>query len=221
MQLREDLHHCLVGGRSIFLDLERDRYFALAKPLDDAFQHILSDPAGVSADEGAVSQLREAGILVATGALSTRLLTDTWKQPRISLYDAILPGSSSWWPVLETTAHHLIVIAMLRCKPIKSLLQERAARKRRLLQPARGPEVLLGTIISRLWASEKIMSPHGRCLSNSIMVFDELLRCGYTAELYFGVSNTPFSAHCWVQIDDMLINDTLENVALYTPLLRI
>ena len=31
-----------------------------------------------------------------------------------------------------------------------------------------------------------------------------------------GVRLHPFSAHCWLQVDDIVLNDTLEGIAPYT-----
>jgi hypothetical protein len=34
-----------------------------------------------------------------------------------------------------------------------------------------------------------------------------------------GVSGRPFAAHCWVQVGDRVVNDTLDHVILFTPIL--
>ena len=38
------------------------------------------------------------------------------------------------------------------------------------------------------------------------------------ANLVFGVTGDPFSAHCWVQVDELVLNDTLGNANAYTPI---
>jgi hypothetical protein len=35
----------------------------------------------------------------------------------------------------------------------------------------------------------------------------------------FGVRARPFVAHCWVQYEDIVFNDTVEHVASYTPIM--
>jgi hypothetical protein len=38
-------------------------------------------------------------------------------------------------------------------------------------------------------------------------------------ELVLGIRLQPFSAHCWVQHGEFLINDTLDRVRTYAPVL--
>jgi hypothetical protein len=37
----------------------------------------------------------------------------------------------------------------------------------------------------------------------------------------FGVREAPFTAHCWVQDGAVVLNDHLENVDLYTPIMTV
>jgi hypothetical protein len=36
-------------------------------------------------------------------------------------------------------------------------------------------------------------------------------------ELVFGAKLNPFAAHCWVQLEDVVLNDRTDNVAVFTP----
>lgn len=62
------------------------------------------------------------------------------------------------------------------------------------------------------------LSARDRCLLDSLTLLRWLgdLRSG--AALVFGVKLNPFAAHCWVQADDLVLNDRLENVAAFTPI---
>jgi len=35
----------------------------------------------------------------------------------------------------------------------------------------------------------------------------------------FGVKLNPFSAHCWVQAGDIVLNDAIDHVTIHTPIL--
>jgi hypothetical protein len=51
-------------------------------------------------------------------------------------------------------------------------------------------------------------------------MLDFLDRRGARASIVFGVTGTPFKAHCWVQLGDQLLNDSLDNVTPFTPILQ-
>jgi hypothetical protein len=42
---------------------------------------------------------------------------------------------------------------------------------------------------------------------------------GHFPRLVFGVQAQPFSAHCWVQHADLLLNATLEDAVAFTPIM--
>lgn len=42
---------------------------------------------------------------------------------------------------------------------------------------------------------------------------------GYSPLWIFGVRTWPFGAHCWLQVDDLVIGDTLDRVRFYTPIM--
>jgi transglutaminase-like putative cysteine protease len=63
-----------------------------------------------------------------------------------------------------------------------------------------------------------LTSTRNFCLPYSIMLTKFLRRRGFAAQLVIGVSGRPFAAHSWVQIGDMVINDTIDNISRFTPI---
>jgi hypothetical protein len=59
------------------------------------------------------------------------------------------------------------------------------------------------------------------CLFDSLALIGYLAKQGQFPWLVFGVIAEPFQAHCWVQDGDMVINDTLDRVFPYTPILAV
>jgi hypothetical protein len=45
-----------------------------------------------------------------------------------------------------------------------------------------------------------------------------LARRGLYANLVFAVTTDPFAAHCWAQVDDLVLNDSVGNAQSYTPI---
>lgn len=58
----------------------------------------------------------------------------------------------------------------------------------------------------------------GVCLYRSRMLLSFLRRAGLTATWVFGVRTWPFEAHCWLQVDDLVLDDTLDNVLNFSPI---
>lgn len=57
------------------------------------------------------------------------------------------------------------------------------------------------------------------CLYRSFMLLRFLEEHGRDANWVFGVRTRPFEAHCWVQAGGVVLNDTLDHVVTYAPIL--
>ena len=67
-------------------------------------------------------------------------------------------------------------------------------------------------------ADISLFSP-GKCLHDSLALLEFLARHGIFPDWVFGVRARPFVAHCWVQYEDMVFNDTVEHVTGYIPIM--
>lgn len=56
------------------------------------------------------------------------------------------------------------------------------------------------------------------CLLDSLALLAFLRRRGHTATLVFAVNLTPFGAHCWVEHDGIILNDTLGSTQTFLPI---
>ncbi|MBS0418028.1 MAG: lasso peptide biosynthesis B2 protein [Proteobacteria bacterium] len=59
------------------------------------------------------------------------------------------------------------------------------------------------------------------CLFDSLVLTHYLLRHRFVPTFVIGIATKPFCAHAWVQYDDCVLNDALDNVQPHTPLLAI
>lgn len=59
------------------------------------------------------------------------------------------------------------------------------------------------------------------CLLGSFLMRDFLRLRGADADWVFGVQLFPFRAHCWLEADAHPLNDRLDNLAFYAPILRV
>lgn len=58
-----------------------------------------------------------------------------------------------------------------------------------------------------------------KCLLRSFLLLRYLHRHGQDAAWVFGVTTWPFDAHCWLQVEDVVLDDELDRVARYTPIM--
>lgn len=61
----------------------------------------------------------------------------------------------------------------------------------------------------------------GVCLFRSRMLLAFLRKSGLNATWVFGVRTWPFEAHCWLQVEDLVLDDTLDNVRNFTPIFTV
>jgi hypothetical protein len=87
--------------------------------------------------------------------------------------------------------------------------------------PARGPERPSAgseAALARRFARARALVPLPRnCLADSLALLRWLILHRERALLVFGVKLDPFAAHCWVQTDELLLNDIAERVERFTP----
>jgi transglutaminase superfamily protein len=59
------------------------------------------------------------------------------------------------------------------------------------------------------------------CMFDSLALIHFLALRGLGADFVFGVDLTPFEAHCWVQCGDVVLNDDINVVRRYTPIMLV
>jgi hypothetical protein len=57
------------------------------------------------------------------------------------------------------------------------------------------------------------------CLFDSLALIHFLARFELHPDWVFGVTADPFEAHCWVQAERVVLNDRIERVAAFTPIM--
>lgn len=73
--------------------------------------------------------------------------------------------------------------------------------------------------VAAAWQSRRLWSAENKCLPQSIGLAMALREAGAAARLVIGVRLRPFAAHAWVQDRETILNDTLDHVLLFTPVL--
>lgn len=216
-ELRAGLSFCHIGTRPIFLDLVQDRYFALAEDAAEAFQSLVE----------ATTQDEIAAIVDACPALRPLLIARSGASdimpcrigPPARQVDA---GATAPCPsillMIRAAASLLLSYASLRSRGLHGTIAALAARKR-VLRPARDvAERQILAVAAAFMTIRAFTTTNDTCLCRSIAMASVFYARAIPVDLVFGVSARPFSAHCWVQHQDRVLNDTLDNVRRYQPI---
>ncbi|MFZ5694512.1 MAG: lasso peptide biosynthesis B2 protein [Pseudomonadota bacterium] len=217
--LRAGVYFCIAGDRPIFLDRNRDRYFALAGEKEASFLGLLCGSVPNHASSS-TTELIDAGIIQhdRLGAPIAACSYDA--PPSASLWDRDEP--TSVWGRANAAASLFRATRGLRVSNLSTILTTIEDRKRALASSCRpdGSEVRAATAMA-FRALGKVVASHNRCLPYSLAIMDRLLSRGVSADLVFGVAVRPFVAHCWVQQGGAILSDRLEHVRLFTPIMVI
>jgi len=78
-------------------------------------------------------------------------------------------------------------------------------------------------VVSQLYSYCRplMFTSRDRCLLDALTLMYFLIGRGIRATWVFGVRLEPFRAHCWVQHDNIVLNDTPEHVAAFTPIMNV
>ena len=107
------------------------------------------------------------------------------------------------------------VASNYRGKPLATLLDR--ARHARGLRKSLVPDVIALVHDFHRWAPFAPLP--GKCLVRSFVLLGVLQRWGFTADWVFGVRTWPFAAHCWLQIDDVVLDDHHDRLVAFHPIL--
>lgn len=213
-RLRDQLSACVIGEHAIFLDVEADRYFRLPDALERAFLAYVANPL-----EAPAAALVEHGILV-----PAELERDPGQERvQLPLRSALeMPAHASGCGVASVAE---VLATLWQCR--RALRTQRFARvlartcgDRDRRCPGRLPEspserALLNAV--RLFLRARPYIPIAPCcLPDSLALTRFLARRGLHSRIVIGVAGEPFSAHCWVQVGDLALNETVGYASAHT-----
>jgi hypothetical protein len=212
--LRPGVSFCDIDGQLIFLDLEADRYFALAPAAQEAFRMLWRTKSRHDPDAAPPPSLP---ISLLDSNASTCPVPCPSHIPQQSILDR-QPGRASPLRLLAALAMLLSARMTIRYGGLSAGIAALAARKARMIERTTD-HAALPQIAATFARSAGFVRTHDQCLSRSMALASCLARHGVAAELVLAVQMRPFAAHSWVQQDTLLLNDRYENVCSYTPIL--
>ena len=184
------------------------------------------------ADE-AFEEILECGLVTDDPSLGRRGLPFQSPMPGTSLSDSdAFPGQTA---VMSHAASYFMVartaISLMppdtedgeTFRKISTDLVERLRRRKALAGQSGRPfdreragRLALIARELRPWFDEK-----PDCTTDALIVIEFFARHGLYPDWMFGVQANPLQAHCWVQQDDVVINDAVDVVSQFTPIMSV
>lgn len=218
--LRLGISFCEVSERLLFLDVVADRYFCLGEKAERAFRALV-DRRDLDLEMCRIlAGLVESGILVKTADNRLPTVFHLNCTPSASLLDAPARrvGVGHLLAAMSTLA---VARLSLRFGDLHAALQRLAeAKSAPGTVPQTVPQPIYDVAAAFEWTARVVRS-HDQCLSRSIAVARRIAALGLPADLVIGVRLRPFAAHCWVQAGGWLVNDRIDTIRTYTPILSV
>lgn len=213
---------CFHGDTAIFLDLRQDRYLALE----------------AKAAHRCIESTGDENSPVARMLLARGLLTSDRRAGREnSACEVRTPARE-----LPSVAHAFETESTVQCRDALRFL--RAAFTARALLHFRSLEQVVARVKRRALSARPlhdqlgfeavgacvaayqrlrpfVFSARDACLFESLALIEFLARQGQYPQWVVGVKTAPFVAHCWVQQDDVVFNDSVEHIRAFTPIMAV
>lgn len=214
-----DLWFCRFGHSLIFLDVHEDRYFQL--PASQA-RSFISRIAGRRTSDSRVAPAHTS--VEESTPSDPRLELRTIKSPtrsaleHHSLQPRLRPGLT-----LEVSTALFSTFLQLKVRSLQDVLSGMLRCKDKCTStpnpPAHDLHELQAMEAARSFSRARLLVPiEPSCLLDSIALSNFLARRGMDSSLVFGVTCNPFSAHSWVQVSDIVLNDSVGSARSYTPI---
>lgn len=215
LHLPSDIHIAKVGDDIVLLDETRDEYVCLPFA---ASQIRLQEGGAVD-----IAGRETAVALMAAGFLSSAAQPRR-EPPPLTPRRSLAPTNLEAGPV-EAFQYlaSLTDLRKFRRRALSDLIRQ--ARPQGSQRPAFLSDPVLEAVAARKLATFQRWLPwtpgQGACLYRSFLLLRLLQRSGAGAVWVFGVRTWPFSAHCWLQIGDAVLDDDPDRVAGYTPIMAV
>jgi hypothetical protein len=213
--LASDVHATVIDDDIVFLDVAADAYLCLVQA---SILVALGEGGAVKPlDEASAQTLIEAGLVSQSPGPPIRAIPP---KPTLDLRAAARRPHSR-----EIAASLLASGAAahdFRRFGFGQIVER--ARRARLSVDAPGGVAHHEAVLdaAAVFAALRPWSPvGGACLKRSYQLLGYLRRLGLDADWVIGVRTWPFMAHCWLQSGPVALDDDVERLVAYTPILAV
>jgi hypothetical protein len=241
---------CVQGEHVVFLDVRKDRYFALESARTAGLGHFVpgwpiqvpsavdfvrhsgssTAPAPALAEQldrgaltGVIAMLLEKGILV-TEAENGKSAAVTVAEPlRGDLSADSLDERPRFSPAVfvRFVAASVRARLLLKYRTFETIVERVRYRKERSQGAAESvAEARLHQLVGTFATLRPFFfAAKDACLFDALALSEFLAAYRIFPRWVFAVQSRPFAAHCWLQLDGQVLNDTVDHVKRYTPIM--
>lgn len=216
LHLQPHVSYGMVAGRPLFLDVSRDRYFALDPAAEAAFNRLTQHRARHECDDPDAARLLATNLF----ALADERQPLAPAQIKIPDRDLPIPAERAAQNLLDLPEIWLLLWRARRALQSQRLNPILAALTRRRLEvTAPLDAAATGCLAARFRRTRALVPLAPSCLQDSLALGFWLARRSARPAIVFGAKLNPFGAHCWVQSKAAILSDAPDNVAEFTPVL--
>lgn len=221
--LREDLYFCRVDDRLVFMDIQADAYFLLHEKLEKPLSALID---GHSIPQTDLDSLLTLEILTEGCGTGSRTASQSIVMPCRSAAEETPPTKRARVKtILEVACTVYSVKRRLRARKLKELIHDHLVYRQSRIAPTCNSASAIATdkclmeATSEYSCAKRHVPIETACLLDSLSLLIFLSRRGLFANLVFGVTLQPFSAHAWLQAGDMALNESVSYARTHKPIL--
>lgn len=233
--LQQHVFLCRADRHWVILDVVRDKYLCVDRHEFESLGPWLHGWEG-TAEQGVknVPEAPDDAMALGQALLAAEILSEHADGAKAARPTNLAPPTDALDPELSVPAHGSWAHALgfflssarasrqLRKQPFESIISFVRGRKHRNGRSALPFDLERARSLIAAFNALRLFYPRPYlCLFDSLALLDFLARHGLFPEWVFGVTAEPFEAHCWVQEGSTVLNDTIERVAAFTPIMRV
>ncbi|MBC9035144.1 lasso peptide biosynthesis B2 protein [Sphingomonas sp. JC676] len=206
-----------VDGDLVLLDARRNAYFCLPRMHAAGLKTALTNSNRFRPDVAMLDELE------ATGLFSMIEAPSRATAPAMTAETDLFQVRGAKARLTPARLLRLVAAAGTAYRDIWLAKPQRWFRKiaGRNARSARDDLTTLYALARLAWDAQPFFPGTARCLTSSLFLLHFLHAQGFAARWVFGVKTYPFEAHCWVEHGDVVLNDSLEHVRSFTPIVAI
>lgn len=235
--LAKHIYLCSTDDHVVILDLKADRYVALSHSQSDALSSIVAgwprrnknDKTAHDVDAITTRLLRE-GVLTTEPALGKDAGPARYTEPATPLVETALlhtlldeaprPPQITPRDFLRLASAYIGVLIRMQWRSLEHIVNDVKARRAAMASDASLDIPKARQLVTKFRLMRALFyGARDKCLLDSYVLVEFLAKYRVYPAWVFAVQTRPFKAHCWLQQDDLVFNDTVEHVGNYSPIM--
>jgi hypothetical protein len=222
--LSDGVFFCGQRDAIVFLDLKQDEYTLLSPDETALFRSYFLDDLMDTATEKLLRELTDARILTTRAEIGKAVIPTYVVRPREGVTPEYLnsPQTVPASAALRFAWACTIAAMRLRTQSIERVVSAVARRNSIRRSSVGGDDPQSARLAVTFFFRLRALFPKNYlCLFDSLALLEFLAAYSIFPHWVFGVRVEPWAAHCWIQQRDFILNDDVEEISDYIPILAV